>query len=92
MKELRILNDEEILDLCGFSTDEALADLLPIDENSTQLTSCAKSSAKAQFREDIKGFIEWGLETCIEHPKSYCKTTQRRLCSECFLSLKQLVE
>ena len=79
-----LLDDKEILDICGFSTKEALADLLPIDENRTQLTSCTKRGAQAQ----LKKTVEWGNEECSGH-EGYQYSLYRRQCTNCWQTLKK---
>ena len=61
---------------------------LTISENDAFNAGC-----KAQRPADIKWFIEWGNEICIEHERELIKGgIERHLCYECWQSFKQLVE
>ena len=83
---MRILNDEEILEL-DFTYERPFPYTSgDIDRHYRQVV------AKAQHQQDLKDFIEWGKETCPHDLFGEGTQCYKHACDMCWESLKQLVE
>ncbi len=86
MKNLRLLNDEEIAEEIRKYTKEV--ETIYGTFNPKWTDSTYKRIAKAQHKLDIEGFIEWGDEYCHDHQAT---DTLKRQCYRCWQSLKDLI-
>lgn len=82
---MRALNDEEI----GASITKAHNGNI----RGSDFIEEARPAVKAQYQQDIEGFIEWGNSACPHAgPVDDDPTQEKKYCNSCWQSLKQLVE